>query len=303
MAITALGIGLSIWDTLIALDGYPEEDGKLPIAEITAQGGGPTATALVTMARMGLSAGYMGALGDDEPGDNMAAEFERYGVDTRFLARVPGAPSPVAFVLVNRIAKTRTILHHTCGMPGFALTDKHIEALRTCRLLHLEGRGEIDIQAAQIVRDAGGIVSLDAGTMRSVTERAMALTDLITMSESFLMKFTGIENPEDALAEVDRRFSPKVCAVTQGASGGLWRQGGVTARYPAFPVDAIDTTGAGDVFHGAFAYGFLQGWPVGRICRFASAAAAIKCTRAGGRAGIPALHEVDAFMKNHSSIS
>ena len=291
--LVAIGIGLCIWDTLISLDGYPKEDGKLPVQQIASKGGGPTATALKAMARLGLATGYMGALGCDEPGDRMAAEFERYGVDTRYLERVPGA-SPVAFVLVNKAARTRTILHHAGGAPKFSLSRAHIEALRTCRLLHVEGRGEVDVTAALIARGAGAVVSLDAGTVRPGMERIMALTNLLIMSESFLLEFTGIDDPGEALLAVNRRFEPKVCVVTRGASGGLWLESGEMNRYPAFPVDAIDTTGAGDVFHGAFAYGYMQAWPTDRICRFASAAAAMKC--ATGE--IPALHEVDGFVRD-----
>lgn len=293
----AIGIGASVWDTLLVLPEYPAEDSKLAVDEIAAQGGGPTATAIVAMARLGLNCAYLGCVGSDLPGRAMIDDFVRYGVSTEHLAACEGKTSTVATILVNAGRGTRTILHKRGTAPAPDISGPRADALRGCRLLHVEGRyGEVDLEAARIVRRSGGRVSLDAGSPHPGIGELMKNVDLLIASEPFALLHTGEDAPDRAAAALMREYSPAVAVVTTGARGGVCAAGNGVFGYPAYEVEVADTTGAGDVFHGAFAYAHLKGWSAGRCCRFASATAALKCTRVGGRAGIPALDEVQAFL-------
>lgn len=299
MRLSAIGIGATVWDTALVLKTFPERDGKLPIDQMVACGGGPTANALVAMARLGLPVGYMGCVGDDEPGRAMETEFHQNGVSTQYLRRLPGHTSTVAYILVDSSAGTRSILHKRGDAPPPALGEAELGALSACRLLHVEGRyGEVDLRAARHVRAAGGLVSLDAGSPHPGIEQLMGECDLIVCSEPLVRALTGAD-AERGLMMLSERYRPRALAVTMGASGGLYVSGGGIRRYPAFPVTVLDSTGAGDTFHGAFAYAYLMGQPILPALTFASAAAAIKCTRLGSRAGIPTRAEVDQFLRDH----
>ncbi|NLG25727.1 MAG: hypothetical protein GX558_10255 [Clostridiales bacterium] len=293
----AIGIGAAVWDTLIELARYPDEDGKLQADAIAHSGGGPTATALVAMARLGLRAAFMGNVGDDEAGDRVIRDFVRYGVSTEFLGRRAGCATSVAYILVNRGRDTRTIIHRRGNAPP-PLCEGQMAALRKCRLLHVEGlHGEAALRAATTVRSAGGLVSLDAGSPHPGIERLMEICHLLVASGEFAKKHTGRADPADALSALRERYRPDVLVVTLGAAGGLWAQAGRSGGYPAFRVPVVDTTGAGDVFHGAFARFMLDGLAADKAARLASAVAALKCTRPGGRAGIPTLAEARAFAE------
>jgi hypothetical protein len=142
----------------------------------------------------------------------------------------------------------------------------------------------------------GSVVSLDAGSPHPGIEQLMGICHLLVASRDFASRHTGEVEPGRALAALVERYRPDVAAVTLGEAGGLWHEGGHTGAYPAFRVPVVDTTGAGDVFHSAFARFMLKGLGAAEAARMASAAAALKCTRAGGRAGIPTEGEVRAFV-------
>ncbi|HYL82408.1 MAG TPA: PfkB family carbohydrate kinase, partial [Candidatus Acidoferrum sp.] len=151
------------------------------------------------------------------------------------------------------------------------------------------------LQAARWAREAGIPVSLDAEDSTELREELFRFTDILIVSHPFSRELTGKTDLTDILRGL-ARLGPACVGVTLGDQGSALLHRQEIVEVPAFPVDVVDTTGAGDVFHGAFLYGLLQGWKAGDILLFANAVSALKCTRLGGRAGIPRPAEVRAFL-------
>lgn len=291
-----VGIGASIYDTMMSVPEYPREDTKLAAFRIRHQGGGPCATALATASILGVKTAYLGTLGDDAAGIFMKEDLEKYGVDTKYLEIKKGFQSGQSVVLLNEATGSRTCIWQKGDVPPFLPDEKQLQAVRTAEILHLDGNHlEAALAAARAARQAGVTVSLDAGGNYPGVEELMPYVDLLIPSEEFVLAFTGAPGAEQAAEQLYREFRPKVLVVTQGSKGGFFFDGKVN-RYPAYPVHAVDSNGAGDVFHGAFLAAWLNGKDVREAAAFASASSALKCGRAGGRAGIPGKEEVERFL-------
>ncbi len=292
-----IGIGSTVYDTLMMLDGFPREDTKMQCAQTAIQGGGPCATALVAAARLGMSAAYMGQVGDDPFGRFMEAEFRKYGVSTGHMKFVPDVISFHAVVLVNRLNRSRTCVWSRGTVPPLSAGDVDEDAVREAKLLHLDGHMlGAAVHAARLARESGVKVCHDAGGIYPGIESLLPYVDLLIPSEEFALGVTRENEAEKAAEKLHAAYRPEIIVITQGERGGLLYDGKTLRRYPAFSVDAIDTNGAGDVFHGAFAAAWLRGFGFDASALYASAASAIKCRRFGARAGIPADAEVRAFL-------
>lgn len=291
-----IGLGYSAVDYMGVVPHLPELDTKLLLDEFSRQGGGPTATAMVTVARLGAKAAFVGQIGDDDLGDFAFGELDREGVDVSQVIRRVGASSQFSFIMVERSSGKRTILWTRSNIPPLEPDQLDKDFITSCKVLHLD-RHEIraGIRAAQWVREAGGIVSMDAGTFVPGVTDLMPFVDVLIASHAFALEATGESDP----AECARRLlcDRRIAGVTLGEKGSWFATSdGGEFHVPAFDVEVVDTNGAGDVFHGAFAFGLARGWDAPRCARFASATAALKCTKLGGRAGIPAYEEVDRLM-------
>ena len=291
-----IGLGYSAVDYIGVVPRLPEIDTKLLLEEFSRQGGGPAATATVTAARLGAKTAFVGQIGSDDLGDFMLRELIREGVDTSRVVRCEGASSQFSFIMVERSSGKRTILWTRSSVPPLEPNQLDKDFITSCKVLHLD-RHEIRaaIQAAKWVREAGGLVSMDAGTFVDGVTDLMPHVDVLIASCSFAQDATGQSDP----AECARRLlcERRIAGVTVGERGS-WFATSDSAEFhvPAFEVDVVDTNGAGDVFHGAFAFGLARGWEAHRCARFASAAAALKCTKLGGRAGIPSRAEAEALL-------
>ena len=294
-----VGIGRPYADLLIPVPHMPRRDEVLPVEHIEQQGGGPVPTALVTLSRLGASAAIWGRVGDDPYGDFIIEDFRRYGVSTDFIEVCPGYRSPVSVILVDGSTGTRAILHCAGQIPAPGVADVRADVVQGCRVLHLSGSYmEAEIEAARVAREAGVLVSVDgsAGARKARVAELIAAADVLVAARPFAEQETGQTDLHACAAELLNR-GPHTVVITTGASGSYgWTLDGQTHHQPAFPVKVIDTTGAGDVYHGAFVYGLVRGWSLARNMAFATATAALKCTQVGGRAGIPALHEVEQFL-------
>ena len=290
-----IGLGYSAVDYLGTVPHLPALDSKLEMIDFSRQGGGPAATATVAAARLGAKSAFVGHIGSDDLGDFMVRDFAKEDVDTSHVVRREGASSQFSFIMVDRKTGKRTIVWTRSEIPPLdpACLDK--DFLTSCKVLHLD-RHEIaaGIQAARWVREAGGIVSMDAGTYVPDIDDLLPHVDVLIGSYRFARDATGEPNPAACarLLLKDRR----IAGVTCGEGGSYFAAQGEEFHIPAFKVQVVDTTGAGDVFHGAFAYGLSQGWDAKRCAAFASAAAALKCTKLGGRAGIPTREQAEALM-------
>lgn len=298
-ATDVVGVGYTTVDHL-AVAPLPERDTKLELPGIPREGGGPTATAMATVARLGARARFIGIMGDDERGSFMRRSLEEAGVDARFARVVPGADSQFSFVIVDPASGERTILWTRNGLPPLAASDLDPAWVTAGRVLHLDTH-ELAVapRAAAWARDAGMAVVLDAGTPRAGIGETIALVRYCLCAERFPAAMTGRADLVAASREI-LALGPEVVITTLGARGALTVTRDEVFESPGYRVDVRDTTGAGDVFHGAFDFGLLQSWPLRELVDFANAAAALKCRSAGGRAGIPALEEVQALRRARS---
>lgn len=297
-----IGIGSAVFDTLMTADGFPQEDTKIEGTQTRVQGGGPCATALVAAGKLGVSSAYWGTLGDDLYGRSIQENLQKYGVDTRGVRTVPGCESFHAFILLNTQTASRTCVWSKGTVPPPTPEDVDVEQLAHARFLHLDGHHpQAAAYAAEKARGLGVQVSLDAGGAYPGIERLLELTDILIPSEECALKLTGCTDAWQAAQALAKAYRPETLIVTQGSRGGFrWTAKG-PVRYPAFPVKAVDTNGAGDTFHGAYLAGRAKGLGPDEAASFASAVSALKCTRLGAQEGIPTFTEAMAFWGGRTS--
>lgn len=302
---TVVGVGHCCQDLICSVETYPPEDGSTHILSMDgSQGGGAVATALVAASRLGARAAVIANLGDDDTGDSILRGFEAEGVNTDGVRRVAGITSR-SIVMVDPVKGTRTKFPCRDGLAPIAFDEAQRRQIAGAGVLHLDGtRWDNAMAAAEIARAAGVPVSLDGCSRQTDNERNLrlaGLSDLLIMNAVYPFRVSGEEDPERALRRMADVGVPKrVVMMTRGSEGSLALIGGRIEAFPAFPVRAVDTTGAGDVFHGAFLAEWLRTEDVRRCIRFASAAAALKCLRAGGRLGIPSRGETERFLASQS---
>lgn len=295
-----VGIGASLYDTLMVVPKFPDEDTKMMAGRTMGQGGGPCATALAAAARLGARTAYIGVMGDDAAGNFMKNDLEQYGVDTSRVQVKHGYLSYMSFILLNEETGSRTCIWSKGDVPSPVLTEDDIRMIQSARVLHLDGNHlETAIQGAVAARQAGVKVSMDAGGNYAGIGRLLPYVDYLIPSEEFVCRYAATSDVEWAADQVYREFSPEVMIVTQGSRGGFIYDGSVR-RYPVFPVPVMDSNGAGDVFHGAFITAYAEGMSVESAAAFASAVSALKCSRLGGRRSVPDRQSVHAFMKSET---
>jgi sugar/nucleoside kinase (ribokinase family) len=291
-----VGVGANSLDLVYVLPDYPRPDGhaKLPILSHRLSPGGQVATALSTCAAMGLRTAYVGATGHDEHARLVREALQRRGVDlTHAVTRE--AANPFAVILLDERRGERVVLWHR--EPVLALDPGEIPAaaIGAARLVHVDDVDEAaSIRAAILARAAGVPVTSD---IEKVTPRTMDLVDAVSVpifGEQVPEALTGEADPERALRTLRRRHAGLLVA-TLGADGAMLLEGDRLIRAPAAQVQVVDTTGAGDVFRGAFIVAMLRGDAPEAMLRFANAAAAVSCTRMGAIASVPTLDEVEAL--------
>jgi sulfofructose kinase len=292
--IDVVGVGANSVDFVYRLPSFPSPDSsfaKLRISEYLISCGGQVTTALATCAAMGLRTSFIGTIGSDRNGERMREELNRRGIDiASAIAR--NAASPFAVILLDDRHGERVVLWHRD--PAIALTSAEVdrEAVTTARLLHVD---DVDlaasIQSASLAMAAGKPVTSD---IERTTDDVRALIEAVTIpifAEHVPTELTGETNLPRALERLRRPHHSMLC-VTLGARGALLLAGHDVIHEPGISVQTLDTTGAGDVFRGAFIYALLRGEPPREIVRFANAAAALSCTRIGAMNSIPSLEEI-----------
>ncbi len=290
-----VGVGQCSLDMLGTLAAWPEPDSKIELPELSVQGGGPVATALVTLARLGVSVAIQGAIGNDDAGRQIRTGLELEAVDCRNLLTLEGRRSQSAFIAVEPQTAHRTIFWHRgdARLEAQQLDEAQIAA---ARVLHLDGLHlDVALHAAHLARRHGVTTVLDGGTLRPGVKRLLSLIDHAVVSESFAAAMLP-DNPS-AVCEQLLGFGAEAATVTLGERGSVTRlRTGHEYRQPAYRVEAVDTTGCGDVFHGAYIFALLQDWPWSTRLAFAAACAALKTRALGGRAGIPVYAAVAGFL-------
>ena len=291
-----VGVGINVLDYLFRIPHFPEPDTKMDALGAAIQGGGLTATAMVACARLGLRTRYIGKFGDNEIGRMAREELRGEGLDLAATVTGAGVPNRFCVVLVEEASGHRTIVRQRDPRIWLRAEDLSREAICAGRVLHLDGyEGDAALQAARWARAAGIPVSVDAEEPTERREELFALTDILIVGQRFGRMLTGRDDTR-AILEGLARLGPACVGLTLGSVGSALRYRGEVVEAPGFSVDVVDTTGAGDVFHGAFLCGLLQGLHGRDILRFANAVSALKCTRLGGRTGIPTLADVQTFL-------
>ncbi|MCZ7542934.1 MAG: PfkB family carbohydrate kinase [Anaerolineae bacterium] len=296
-----LGLGAVAVDDLFYVDHHPAPDTKVPLRDFKRQGGGLAGTALVAAARLGAKAAYCGVLGDDELSQFSLREFEREGVDCTPVLRRPEARAVYSAIIVDQSTGQRCILYSHAGVMA-PLPEQITPALVTaCRVLFVDSTvAVLGARAAEIARRHNipvvGDVETHAGPDLPDLLRQI---DHLILGDSAAQQLTGEADPAAAAQALSRR-NGAWCVVTVGDRGCWYAARGEPARHvPALRVEAVDTTGCGDVFHGAYAAALAQGEHVSRAVQVATVAAGIKATRHGGRAGIPDRATVARYMREH----
>ena len=292
-----VGVGQCSWDYLAVVDSFPCRDSKKEVLSWNEQGGGPTATALVALSRLGAGCSFHGTVGDDPEAGKIRQSLIYEGIDVCGLLPRAGSESQKAFIVIERESGKRTIFWKRPSGADLETGEMEENFLEGLDLLMLDGlMGKVSLHAAKIANEMKVPVMLDAGSLREGMLDLAQRCDYVVTSEKFARQL-GYDGDNGKFAALLEGLGLLKTTVTLGEKGSITFMDGRIITVPAYQVEAADTTGAGDVFHGGYAYGILNGWDIETVLRFASAMAAIKCRSIGGRAGIPDLKTVLEFLR------
>jgi sulfofructose kinase len=293
-----VGVGLNATDTLLLVPRFPAYAGKEPFEEEILSPGGQVASAMVTCARLGLRVKYIGTVGDDERGRIQMESLRSTGINLDHVQVRQGMANQSAYIVIDRTTGERTVFWRRPD--GLRLEPAEIEPeMITCsRLLHIDGHDTPAVEkAAKIARQHSIPVTVDVDTIYHGFDHVLPFVDYLVTSSEFPPAWTNQRDPFQALETIQEEYGMRVAAMTLGAQGCLARCEGRFHYSPAFVVNCADTTGAGDIFHGAFCYSVLRGMTIEETLDFANAMAALNCTAVGARGGIASYDEAVALMK------
>ncbi len=314
-----VGVGLNATDTLIKVAHFPAYGGKVPIEAEILSPGGQVASALTAVATLGKRVKYIGTVGDDERGRIQLESLRETGINLDDVEVRENCPNQMAYIVIDESTGERTVFWsraHCLTLDPDTITA---EKIGCARMLHIDGHDTPAVEkAARLARELHIPVSVDVDTIYPGFDRVLGFVDYLIASSEFPVHWTKESDPFRALEIIQDQYGMQVAAMTLGAHGALARVVGdrragpcpatdspagsraANAHFvysPGFVVDCVDTTGAGDVFHGAFCYAVLEGMPIGDTLEFSNAMAALNCTRLGARGGIGTLAEASALIE------
>jgi sulfofructose kinase len=291
---SVLCVGHACYDLVFAVDHHPAPDEKARAQAFVSCGGGTAANAAMTAATLGARVAFAGYLGSDIYGDQHMAEFHAAGVDTSLVVRGAQA-TPISAIFVKPDG-ARSIVNYKGDTNRLTAADVHFASARPQVVLFDGHQPALALAIAQWAQELGIPTVLDADTVNEGNIELLQRCSLVAASERFAHDFFGVATPQAGMAAM-ARFAPAV-VVTLGERGLIWQRGAETGALPAFPMKVVDTTGAGDTFHGALAAGLAAGLAWQSLLRYASAAGALCCTKHGARLGIPSAAEVAGLLAN-----
>ena len=302
--IDVLGLGAVAVDDLLFLSEFPHPDSKMPIVRRERHAGGLAGTSLVAARRMGCACAYAGTLGEDELSRFIIDAFQAEGVTVSHLVRRPGCPPFHSTILVDTGTTTRTILYDGKGVVGADPARPSEDVIRSARVLMVDHVGlEGMVRAAGIARAAGipvvADLERDAGPLFA---RLLSLVDHLIVPLDFARRISGAADGP-SMARALWAHGRAAVVVTASAEGSWYltaEEPGRVFHQPAFSVEAVDTNGCGDVFHGVYAAGLSQAMGAAERIRFAAAVAALKATRSGGQQAIPLRAAADGFLRDRA---
>jgi sugar/nucleoside kinase (ribokinase family) len=305
--IQVVGLGMAALDILLRSHEMPTWEHGVRMQSVAIEGGGPVATALVAVSRLGVPAGFVGTYGSDRLGEIKLQTLVENGLDVSRAVQRPGPEDQAVLVCVHAETGERVFsgFERSHRQP-LTVEELDREYITSAQWLHLDGyHADAALHAARWMHEAGRQVMLDgSSTWRPVSEAMRALveeTDILICGSGFGPALTGQpQDPSPAnlwqVGEQILQMGPSVVVQTEGTEGSFTVTHEGRFHVPAFEIDVVDTTGAGDVFHGAFLVGLLQGWDLQTVAWFSTAVSAIKCTQLSGRRGIPTFEQTLAFL-------
>jgi sugar/nucleoside kinase (ribokinase family) len=302
-----LGLGIVAVDDLFMVEKYPEADSKNRATGVTRQGGGLTGTALVAGSRLGARCAYGGILGKDELSNWTVEELEREGIDCSLTIRSSDVKPYHAIIIVDTTNHTRAIIFSDEGVKPRPIDTIDEDFVSQAKVILLDQLGiDVMLKTAQIAKNLGIPTIADIEREdHPKTRELLSLVDHLILSTNFAGRITGKSDPVEQVKAIHKDSNRECSGVTVGVKG-CWYitkdNPDLVLHQPAFKVSTVDTTGCGDVFHGAYSAGLAWGWSVDNCMEFASATAGIKATKPGGRSGIPDKATVERFLKSDPEI-
>jgi sulfofructose kinase len=296
----AVGFGLNAVDHLIVVPEYPAFDTKIRLLEHKQAAGGQTATAMVTLQRLGLRTAYAGRFGSDAEGKFGLESVRQESVDVEFTEVIEDARNQIAFIIVDARSGERTIIWDRDDRLSYRADEAPVAlAARGC-VLHLDAHDPpACAHMAEAARAGGTIVSADIDNIYDGLPQLLSLIDILITSREFPHRLTGIADERASLVELKARYGSSIVGLTKGAEGAVVFCEGQFFESPAceVPDGCRDTTGSGDAFHGGFLYGLLTGEDIESSLKMANAVAALKCRDLGARTALPSATELSEFLR------
>jgi sulfofructose kinase len=293
-----VGVGINATDTIIRLPHLPTIDTKIELLSDEVKAGGQVASAMVARRRWGVSARYVGKIADDAAGAFQLAEMRREGVETHWIT-AKGCASQIAYILVDEPSGERTVLWKRDPRIALHPADLKREWVEGARALLVDGHDtEAASTAARWAKELKIPVIGDFDNRYPGVEVLLELVDYPVTSRDFPGRLTDEASLLRALPMMHARFNCRLTCATVGRLGAIAWNGERFILSRGYRVNAIDTTGAGDIFHGAFLYGLLSDWDAEEILDFSCAAAALNCTAPGARGGIAPLAQIADLRRN-----
>jgi ribokinase len=296
-----VGLGLAIVDVVLRVERMPTWDDPRGLEDFTLTNGGPAGTACFVASSLGLATGFVDTTGTDSLAERRRGSLEEAGVDTSRMVEREGPEDHVVVVWVNAATGERTFSFRR-GFLAQPLSPAELDRqyITSAGILHLDGsHHEAALAAARWMHESGGVVVMDGSStdkpIPDAIRRLVSETDYLICGSGFGQQLTG-ETDLWRSGRAMLELGPRVAVQTEGRNGCYTTSRGQQFHTPAFEVEVIDTTGAGDVFHGAYLVGLVKRWELQRIAAFASAVAALHCTVLGNRQGIPSMAEAEALM-------
>jgi sulfofructose kinase len=297
-SVDVAGVGINATDTIIRLPHFPTLDSKVEISSVELKAGGQVASAMVACQRWGLRARYIGKIGDDSAGDFQRREMTREGVEAHWIV-ARGRSSQTSFILVDEISGERTVLWKRDPSIALQPDDLKKDFILNSAALLVDGHDTSAAACAVHWAHKENIpVVGDFDNLYRRVEEVLQYTDYAIVSKEFPQRLTGQSNLLISLPEMLAIFKCRLTAATMGRLGAIAWDGTRFSLCPGFKVNAVDTTGAGDIFHGAFLYGLLQKWPIQATLEFSCAAAALNCTAVGARGNIATVQAINELRQS-----
>lgn len=298
LKVDVIGLGLNAVDTVLEVEHFPALGGKERVVSLSRQAGGQVATALVVCQRLGLTTSYVGKVGDDEAGRMQIESLKCEGIDIARTTMAPGAATQFGHIIVDHSTGERTVFWDRDSRLSVRPEEICPEMIASARALHIDGCDvEAALTAARIARAHAIPVFADLDTAYPNVEMLFPYIDYLIASAGFLPAVLGDADPFRTLPLMASRYGIEACGMTVGKDGALVYAGSRFIYSPGFKVTTVDTTGAGDAFHGALVYGVLAGWPLPQALDFSNALAALNCMALGARGGIRGVADAQKLVR------